>query len=89
MAWTIEFRDTAERQLQKLGKTERNRILDFLRQRIAPLDDPRQIGKPLRGSKLGALWRYRVGDYRIICDLQDRHLAVLVLQVGHRRNICR
>lgn len=89
MAWTIEVDDVALKQLKKLGRTESKRIYDFLRNRIATLDDPRKQGAALQGSKLGDFWRYRVGDYRIICDIQDHKLVVLVLQIGHRRDIYR
>lgn len=89
MAWTVEINDNALKQLEKLGKTEARRIRDYLRDRIAPQTDPRQLGKALIGSKLGALWRYRVGDYRIICDLQDDKLVVLVVEIGHRREVYR
>ena len=87
MAWTIEIDEHAIRQLQRLGKVEALRIRTFLRDRIAVLDNPRLQGKGLKGTKLGSLWRYRVGDYRIICDLQDERLVVLVVGVGHRSDI--
>ncbi len=89
MAWTIEFDEAAVRRLGKMAPQEARRIRDYLRDRIAPLADPRQAGKSLKGATLGALWRYRVGDYRIICDLQDNRLVVLVLEIGHRREVYR
>ena len=89
MAWTIEIDENALKQLAKMGHQEARRIRDFLRNRIAPLADPRQTGKALQGSKFGNLWRYRVGDYRIICDLQDQHLVVMVVEIGHRREVYR
>jgi mRNA interferase RelE/StbE len=64
------------------------RIVSFLRERVEGDSDPRSIGKPLRGEK-GELWRYRVGDYRIICRIEDRYLVVLVLRVGHRKDVYR
>ena len=88
MAWTIEYAKTARDQLKKLDKVAARRVLDYMDQRIAVLDDARQVGKALKGP-LGDLWRYRVGDYRIICDIQDRVLIVLVLQVGNRRDVYR
>ncbi|MDR3750047.1 MAG: type II toxin-antitoxin system RelE/ParE family toxin [Terracidiphilus sp.] len=88
MAWTIEYAETAKKQLRKLDKPSARRILDFMDERIARSDDPRSLGKALRGP-LGDLWRYRVGDDRVICDLQDRVLTVLVLQVGNRREVYR
>lgn len=88
MAWTIEYADTALKQLRKLDKTVARRIADFIDNRIVAGADPRALGKALKGP-LGDLWRYRVGDYRIICDIQDRVLTVLVLQIGNRRELYR
>jgi mRNA interferase RelE/StbE len=88
LAWTIEYTDFARRQLRKLDKSAARRILDYLRERVAPLDDPRTVGKALHGS-LGDLWRYRVGDYRIICELRDRQLRVVVVRVGDRKDVYR
>jgi mRNA interferase RelE/StbE len=64
-------------------------ILHFLEERIQPLDDPRALGESLKGPKLGEYWKYRVGDYRIICKIEDERLVVLVLRIGHRRDIYR
>jgi mRNA interferase RelE/StbE len=89
MAWSVEINDNALKQLEKLGRPEAWRIRDFLKERVATTTDPRQSGKALTGSKLGDLWRYRVGDYRIICDLQDEVLIVLVVEIGHRREVYR
>lgn len=88
MAWTIEYTDHARRQLRKLDKSSARRILDYMDQRIAPLEDIRTLGKALRGP-LGEFWRYRVGEYRIICELRDKELRVLVVRVGARKNIYR
>ena len=89
MGWRIELTATAEKRLSKMGSGETKRIITFLETRIATLVDPRQTGKALQGSKLGNLWRYRVGDYRIICELQDQRLVVLVVEIGHRREVYR
>jgi mRNA interferase RelE/StbE len=89
MAWKVELDEAAERELDKLDRQVAKRILKFLHERVARLDDPRSIGEALRGSRLGNFWKYRVGDYRIICDLQDDRLVVLVLRVGNRREIYR
>jgi mRNA interferase RelE/StbE len=86
--WTIGIKRTAARQIQKLDRKAQDTIILFLRERVAPADDPRQWGKPLHGEKRG-LWRYRVGDYRVICDIQDERITVLVLTVGHRKNVYR
>jgi mRNA interferase RelE/StbE len=88
LAWAIEYTDTARRQLRKLDKTAARRILDYMDQRIVPLEDARSLGKVLRGS-LGELWRYRIGNYRVICELQDRQLRVLVVRVGGRKDVYR
>ena len=88
MAWTIDYADTAIGQLRKLDKQTARRIVDFMDERIAGLDNPRSTGKALTGP-LGALWRYRVGDCRVICDIQGAALRVLVVQVGNRREIYR
>ena len=89
MAWTIEFDEQARRQLKKLDPETARRLYAFLSDRVAILDDPRQMGKALQGSTLGAFWAYRVGDYCFICDLQDNRLVVLVLALGNRREVYR
>lgn len=89
MAWRVEFDDGARRDLQKLDKPIALRLTRFLRERVGELDDPRSIGDARKGSRLGDFWRYRVGDYRIICALENQRLLVLVLRVGHRREIYR
>jgi mRNA interferase RelE/StbE len=86
MAWRIEFDPAAVKELEKLDKTVERRIVKFLRDRVANLEDPRQIGGSLQGTRSG-LWKYRVGDYRVICSLEHDRLVVLVLQVGHRREV--
>ena len=88
MAWTIEYAKTAKDQLRKLDKSAARRIVDMLGQRVATLENPRQTGKALKGP-LGDFWCYRVGDYRIICDIQDSAITVLVLQIGNRREVYR
>ncbi|MFN3719757.1 MAG: type II toxin-antitoxin system RelE family toxin [Rhizobium rhizophilum] len=89
MAWTIELRAKAEKQLDKLNRKDADRIITFLEQRLATHGNPRSLGEPLHGSRLGAYWRYRVGDYRIICDIQDGKLIVLVVEIGHRSSVYR
>jgi mRNA interferase RelE/StbE len=88
LAWTIDYTDTAKAQLRKFDKQIAKRILDYMDARVSVLDDARSLGKALTGP-LGGLWRYRVGDYRVICDIQDGALCVLVLQVGNRREVYR
>ncbi|PSH58139.1 type II toxin-antitoxin system RelE family toxin [Phyllobacterium endophyticum] len=89
MAWTIEYTRSVQKSLKNLDTQTRGRIRKFLDQRIANLDDPRQTGKALQSSELGNYWRYRIGDYRILCDLQDHRLIVLVVEIGHRREVYR
>jgi mRNA interferase RelE/StbE len=89
LGWRIEFEAGALQDLKKLDRQIARRIISFLRVRAAKLDDPHSIGAPLKGSKLGELWRYQVGDYRIICDIRDRELVILAVSIGHRREICR
>ena len=86
MAWNLELSPRAQRQLDKLDRTAARRISKFLYERIGRLHDPRQIGEPLQGT-LSGFWRYRVGDYRIICSFEPDRLVVLVLRIGHRREI--
>ena len=88
MAHNVELSESADRELGKLDVQQAKRILKFL-QRIAKLDDPRSIGEALHGSRLGEFWKYRVGDYRMICKIDDDRLVVLVLRVGHRKEIYR
>jgi mRNA interferase RelE/StbE len=89
MAWRIEFERAAARELEKLGPQSAERILRFLRDRVAPLDDPRSIGQALKGERFGEYWRYRIGDYRVIGRIEGAEGRILVLRVGHRREIYR
>ena len=89
MAWAVEFDPDAVKDLKRLDKQVQLRILEVLRHRLARLDNPRELGEPLAGSKLGNYWKYRVGDWRIICDLQDQRIVVRVLRVGNRREVYR
>jgi mRNA interferase RelE/StbE len=88
LAWIIEYTDTAKQQLSKLDKPSARRIMDYMDERIAVLDNPRSTGKALTGP-LGGFWRYRVGDYRVICDIQDAAVRVLVVRIGNRKNVYR
>lgn len=88
MAWLIEYVDTTEKDLRRIDTTAQKRIKKFLDNRIAPLDNPRSIGEALSGP-LGDFWKYRVGDYRIICDIQDNIITILVLAIGDRKQVYR
>ncbi len=87
MAWTIDYTDTAKTQLRKLDKNSARRIMDYMDERIAGAD-PRRVGQALAGP-LGKLWRYRVGDFRVVCDIQDDAVRVLVVRVGKRDRVYR
>ena len=89
LVWRIEFEDAALKELAKLDKPVAKRILAFLRERVAGLEDPRSVGEALKGSRLGDFWKYRVGDYRIVASIQDEALCVLVLKVGNRSGVYR
>ncbi|MGO9339783.1 MAG: type II toxin-antitoxin system RelE family toxin [Terracidiphilus sp.] len=89
MAWSIKIRRNAERQLDKLDPQVARRIVRFLFERVAQLEDPRSIGEALKGSELGELWKYRVGDYRIIASIEDKLLYILVVRIGNRREVYR
>lgn len=89
MTWRVEISDKAKKNLAGLDKADAKRITDFLRTRVATLDDPRSLGEALKGSRLGDFWKYRAGDYRIIASIEDRALRVLVIRVGNRREVYR
>jgi mRNA interferase RelE/StbE len=88
LAWAIEYAETARKQLRKLDKAAARRIVDFMDERVAPSENQRRLGKALKGP-LGDIWCYRVGDFRVFCDIQDSVLTVLVLQIGNRREVYR
>lgn len=87
MAWTVELDPAVEKELNKLDPQQAKRILRFLFERITHLDDPRSIGEALKGSRLNTLWKYRVGDYRIISSIEDDVSRILVVKVGDRKEV--
>jgi mRNA interferase RelE/StbE len=89
MEWSIKFDRKAEQDLDKLDPQVARRINRFLFERVAHLNDPRSIGDALKGSELGDLWKYRVGDYRIIASIGDKLVCILVVRVGNRREVYR
>jgi mRNA interferase RelE/StbE len=89
MASTIEFSPAAQKELKKLDSEIAKRILKFLHERIALLENPRLIGEALTGSELGSYWKYRVGDWRIIAEIQDQALRIIVVRIGNRREVYR
>jgi mRNA interferase RelE/StbE len=84
--WKVEFDSDAMHEFARLDKSVQNRILRYLRQRIATDQNPRRFGAPLRKSLTG-FWKYRIGDYRLICKVDDNTVTVVVVNVGHRKNI--
>jgi len=89
LAWLIKFSSGAGKELRKLDTPVARRIITFLRDRVQTLDDPRSIGAALQGKKYGEFWKYRVGDMRIIARIEDRELIILVVRVGHRKQVYR
>ena len=88
MAWRIEYSDSIEKDLRRIDTVARKRIKAFLETRVASQSNPRCIGEALAGP-LGDFWKYRVGDYRIICDIKDNIVTVLVLAIGDRKQVYR
>ena len=89
MAWIIKYTESSSKQLKKLDKQTALRVLDYMDERVAALDDPRSLGKNLKGPKIGEYWRYRVGDIRVICNIVDKQMMVLVIEIGNRREVYR
>jgi mRNA interferase RelE/StbE len=89
LAWIIKYTESSSKQLKKLDKQTALRVLDYMDERVAVLDDPRSLGKNLKGPKIGEYWRYRVGDIRVICNIVDGQMMVLVIEVGNRREVYR
>ena len=87
MVWRIEFDPRAVKELAKFDRPIQRRILKVLRDRIATLDDPRSIGEALRGEELGRFWKYRIGAYRVICDIRDEGIVILVIRIGDRKEV--
>lgn len=88
MSWTLRYSDDADRQLAKLDTVPRRRIITWMRDNVSGCDDPKAHGKALQG-KLAGYWRYRVGAYRVICQLDDGELTVLAVKLGHRSKVYR
>ena len=86
MHWTIEYSDEAQAQLRRLDRQMAKRVVDYMNERVALRDDPRSIGRALTVPMRG-LWRYRVGDCRVVCEIQDEVLRVLVVRVGRRDRV--
>ena len=89
MVWIIKYTESSSKQLKKLDKQTALRVLDYMDERVAVLSDPRSLGKNLKGPKMGEYSRYRVGDIRVICNILDGQMTVLVIEVGNRREVYR
>jgi mRNA interferase RelE/StbE len=89
MAWKIDFDPRADRELSRLDGQVARRITRFLHERVASLENPRSIGEALKGTEYGDLWKYRVGDYRIIASIEDKLVRILVVRIGNRREVYR
>ncbi len=87
MAWSVELSTLALKNLEQLDAPIRRRILSFLHERIASLEDARSIGEALKGARLGQLWKYRVGDYRLIASIEDEAVKILVVKIGNRKEV--
>lgn len=89
MAWTLEFSTAARKKLRDMDRVAAQRIVRFLTERVATSPDPRSLGEALKGSKYDNQWRYRVGDYRVITEIKDSVVTILVVQIGHRGDVYR
>lgn len=89
LAYRIEFDPDALKDLKKLDRPIQQRLVGFLKTRIGALENPRDIGEALAGARLGNYWKYRVGDWRIICDIEDMRIVVRFLRIGNRRDVYR
>ncbi len=89
MAWIIKYTESSSKQLKKLERQTVLRVLDHMDERVEVLADPRSLGKNLKGPKMGEYWRYRVGDIRVICNISDGQMTVLMIEIGNRREVYR
>ncbi|HUU05067.1 MAG TPA: type II toxin-antitoxin system RelE/ParE family toxin [Patescibacteria group bacterium] len=87
MVWLIKIEEGARKDIAKLDRPVAKRVISFLRERLEKLDDPRSIGEALKGKKFAEFWKYRAGDVRIIARIEDKELLILVVRVGHRKNV--
>lgn len=89
MAWIIKYTESSSKQLKKLDRQTALRVLDYMDERVDVVADPRTLGQNLKGPKMGEYWRYRVGDIRVICNILDGQMTVLVIEIGNRREVYR
>lgn len=88
MSWKISYLKSLQKSIKKIDRASREKIRDYLEKQIAVSDNPRQFGKALKGTD-SKLWRYRVGQYRIICEINDTDIVILVVRIGHRKDVYR
>ncbi len=88
-AWTIEFSESAAKQLRRLDRPVARRLIAFLHERVSTAADPRSLGEALKGDELGTYWKYRVGDYRMIAEIRDLEVRIVVVRLGHRSVVYR
>lgn len=86
MNWKIEFDKKAKDEFFDLETAEKKRIIKFIEERLAKTENPRKLGAPLRGH-LSGLWKYRIGNYRLICQIEDSVVTILIISVGHRKDV--
>ena len=86
MVWKIEYLKSIQKEVRKIDRKEQQRIKEYLEEKVAKLEDPRELGKALKGE-FKELWRYRIGNYRAICEIQDKTITVLVVHIGHRKDV--
>ena len=89
MVWIIKYTESSRKQLKKLDQQTALRVLNYMDERVAVLANPRSLGKNLKDPKMGEYWRYRVGDIRVICNIVDGQLTVLVVEIGNRSEVYR
>ena len=87
MAWQVELSPAALKVLSKMDKPVAQRLINFLRDRLEKIEDPRSIGQALKGSELGEFWKYRVGDYRLVAQIEDGVMRILVIKIGNRKEV--
>ena len=88
MAWRVEFSRAADKAFGKLDRQVQRRIAQFIDTRLATSEDPRRLGEAYKGPLVG-YWKFRIGDYRLICDVRDREILILVVAIGDRKEVYR
>ena len=86
MDWTIKFKESALKELEKIDKSDQFKIRNYLRERLLTAKNPRDFGKPLQNTKAG-LWRYRIEKYRIISQIKDHEMCILIIKIGKRDKV--